>query len=295
TPRIAWYPESADGTLVNFGESVLGSMQFDVGLLDRLIDGQPLLSRERQTFYHLLAAIQEVGANQLARFARGNLGRYTKGWQEASGDSPLGKIVAKKAGQGSYSVAPLFNDAIAQRGELFVFDGVVRRALRVDASDALEEFGIDHYFELELFTGDSQNLPLVFCVLELPDGFPTGERIAQDARVAGFFLKRWAYRTRKPADTVSRSHDKRQLAPLLIGRAPQLLAPPPSSGPSTGLIAGGAFVLALAAIWLSVWRLGRADRAFDKQVRERFSPGRDDVDFAMLADGVQAAESDADD
>ena len=48
---------------------------------------------------------------------------------------------------------------------------------------------------MEVFTEDSQNRPLVFCVRELPPGMPTGGDLREPIRVAGFFFKSWRYRT----------------------------------------------------------------------------------------------------
>ena len=89
----------------------------------------------------------------------------------------------RRADEGRYSVAPLFNEPQQHVGELVVFDGVARRVVRVDVgtrpdgsgpSDVAQRFGFREYYEMEVFTDDSQNYPLVFCVRELPPGLPTG-------------------------------------------------------------------------------------------------------------------------
>jgi len=314
-PRLTWLPRQTDRGLVNFGESVLGGLQFDVGLLDQLLDGRALQAQESKAFYGMLAAVRQTGSRQLARFARGNLQRYATTWlppeenanhlqtdkhwlkryaykwkREHRAKLPtLAETVLLRAAEGHYSVAPLFNDAVAQRGELFVFDGLVRRAIRVDAtgSDIAQQLGVDSYYELEIFTKDSQNLPLVFCMLELPEGFPQGESITQDARLAGFFFKRWAYRTREASVGRSgQSIDKRQLAPLLIGRAPIALAPRQGSSTQTEILAGGAFVLALLCIWWMMWRVGCGDRQFDQQIRARLQTEPQPAELKALAEHV---------
>ena len=290
-PRLSWFPSSADGQVVNFGESALAGMGYDVGLLSAVADGGPLVARESHAFYSLLAKTSETGARQLARFARGALGGFAQQWASDAPESPLAVTVVAEANEGRYSVAPLFNDAVRQRGGLFVFEGVVRRAVRVEVgvgkdgqpTATAERYGLDHYFELELFTADSQNLPLVFCVRELPDGFPTGDALAQPTQLAGFFFKRWAYRTRL-ADPTGRGHDKRQLAPLLIGRSPVMLVDPPGGGDATGLIAGGAFVVMLLAVWWMAWRFGRESREFERRMKARFETDTPVGDFAGLKD-----------
>lgn len=290
TSRIRWLPQAPLEGAVNFGESLLGGMGFDVGLLDSAADGAPILPQERDLFYELLAVMQETGANQLVRFAQGNLPRWAESWHTRGEGGRLAKTVISRADEGRYSVAPLFNDAVAQRGELFVFDGLVRRAVRVEVAAGgdrhpAERFGFEHYYELELFTEDSQNLPLVFCVLELPEGFPTGDVIAQEARIAGFFLKRWAYRTRKSA-AGPRAHDKGQLAPLLFGRAPIPLAPAEKDHTQASLAAGIGFTIFLLATCLMVWRFHRSDREFDRNIRQRFSESVAPGDFEKLSNNL---------
>ncbi len=71
--------------------------------------------------------------------------------------------------------------------------------VRVDDPDVVRRFGIRQYYEIEVVTPDSQNNPLVVCVAELPEGLPLGDKIHESVRVAGFFLKSWAYNTAKGA------------------------------------------------------------------------------------------------
>ncbi|MEN1679803.1 MAG: hypothetical protein AAGJ46_09425 [Planctomycetota bacterium] len=294
-PKIEWRPKQAGGG-VSFGMSLLGDLGMDVGLLDAVEDARPLRAGEHDLFYGVLNAVGEIGAHQLARFAAGNLDRFASTYAvDAEGvDATLAKVVRARASEGEFAVAPLFNNPAAHRGELMVFDGIVRRALRIDTKTeadgeparAAEVFGVDHYYELQLFTPDSQNLPLVFCVRDLPEGFHVGEKLQQPARLAGFFLKRWAYRTRIPKQG-DRSADKRQVAPLLVGRSPLILVPPAGPSAQTGLIAGGVFVLLLLALSIGLWRMSRGDQAFEDQIRTRLAEAPEqaagDLDEALDA------------
>jgi len=178
--------------------------------------------------------------------------------------------------QGAYSIYPLFNQPDRQTGKLVVLEGTARRAVRVHVgsiegdinADIVARYNIDHYFEIELFTADSENNPLVFCVRHLPAGFPEGENINENVRIAGFFFKTWAYHTQKGMsagpDGQMRKHQ--QLAPLLVGREP-LWVPPPTANRNSffGIAAAGLFVAALVGIWFSVWRLNRGDEQFHEQ------------------------------
>lgn len=148
--------------------------------------------------------------------------------------------------------------------------GHVRRALRVrvDDPDIRRRFGIEYYYELYLYTDDSQGNPLVFCVRELPEGMPTGEGpdYMESVTVPGFFLKSWAYASGQTlADEIDPKGEppSLQVAPLLIGRAPIWhQTEPADSSPVWGAVGGGLFVLILLAVWLWLWRRSKDDRRF---------------------------------
>lgn len=288
-----WSPTEPSYPHVNFGESVLGSLGVNVGGLDLLVDGGRLRAIESAPFYEVLSAMGQIGPQQLARFARRNLDTYAAQWAEDPGpddSQALAADVRQHTSKGRYPISPLFNDALRQRGELYVLDGVARRAVAIETAAAAgdqsvsAQYGVDRYYEIELFTPDSRNLPVVFCALEIPEGFPLGDRIEVPVRVAGFSLKRWAYRTRqRDAD----GQDKRQLAPLLVGRAPLLLAPPEQAGAGWGVIIGLAFTAALALVCLIVWRTNRSDAAFERTARRQTA-----VDPSRLAGLDGQAEAD---
>ncbi len=184
--------------------------------------------------------------------------------------------VRARAAKGQYSVAPLFNDAENQVGELVVLDGTARRVTRVDVgkspdgtpSDVARRFGIDHYYEIDLFTDDSQNNPVVFVVRELPPGMPIGDGLHEPVRIAGFFFKSWSFQSRRatlPADAAAAvpAGELRQFAPLVIGRRPILIgADEASATESIGMVVAGLFVVLLGVIWAAGWWLARDDRRF---------------------------------
>jgi hypothetical protein len=251
-----WLPTEPRYPEVNFGESLLGGLGVDVASLEQVRDGGPLRAADAEPFYAVLSAMRQTGAHQLARFARGNMPRYASRWSneleaEEPGQpaSPARRKLAAEArqvlGEGRYPIAPLFNDAANQRGELYVLDGIARRAVAIETAAAAADndrsvsrrFGVERYYEIEVFTPDSRNLPIVFTTLEVPEGFPLGDDIEVPVRIAGFSFKRWGYRTRQTTDE---GGDKPQLAPLLVGRAPIVLAPPASDGRSVGLAVGAA-------------------------------------------------------
>lgn len=233
--RVASYSE----------DQLLGRLGMDVGLMDDLADRRPIRGEERECFYQALAAVGRAREGELRKAAAARLAR-----QGADRDS----------------VAPLFNDPADQRGKLVMLSGTARRVLkiRVDDPDVRRRFGIDHYYEIYLYTDDSQGNPVVFCTRHLPKDMPTGEgpNYGEAASVAGFFLKSWAYPS---GQTYQPDEDGRpgafQLAPLLVGRdVAWRPTNPPNRSPFWGAAIGIAFVLVLFAIWFWLLRAGRASR-----------------------------------
>jgi hypothetical protein len=275
----------------SLGRALLTDLGFDTELFADVIDKQRLRGEENEVFYALLGAVGKTPASQLVRLARAGLNDYAARRLSGAGDTLRDRQVARaiqaELAKSRYSVAPLFIDGAVERGDLIVLDANVRRAVRVDAadSDAAARHGLDHYYELEAFTEDSQNLPIVFVVRELPPGFPVGDAIRQPARLAGFFLKQWAYRGRTRTDE---GDDRRQFAPLLVGRAPIPLAMPETSAMRPGTILGIAGVGALTATAVALWLLYRRDRQYEATMLSRYRNAGDDakVDFDRLSELV---------
>jgi hypothetical protein len=233
--RVAWHPRT-----------MLGDLDMDVGLFDELSTKPEVTGEDRECFYQLLAAVGRAPARQLSR-------------------------AVPQEGRNA-SVVPLFNQPDTQRGRLVELTGTARQAVerRVEDRDIVARFGIDHYFELEVFTPDSQNNPLTFCVRELPREFPQGAKITEPVRVAGFFFKRWGYRT--SAADAKTGNFRRQLAPLLIGREPVWIEPPQVDQRFANGVFLVLFVVLTGVLWLVVSRLSRGDVRFQKQLERRFGP-----------------------
>ncbi|NLE37690.1 MAG: hypothetical protein GX621_06655 [Pirellulaceae bacterium] len=242
-------PVFAAARLASYADDrLLGRIGMDLGLLDAVLDRRPIRPEERECFYRLLDAAARADQQEL--------------------------IAAARRGEAQFAVEPLFNDPASQRGRLAMLSGHVRRALRVrvDDPDIRRRFGIDHYYELYLYTDDSQGNPLVFCVRELPEGMPTGEGpdYIESVTVPGFFMKSWAYASGQTlADEIDAQDATKaeppalQVAPLLIGRAPVWhRAEESGSSPAWGAIGGGLFVLILLGLWIWLWRRSKNDRRF---------------------------------
>ncbi len=110
-----------------------------------------------------------------------------------------GRQELENSQQGKYfSAIELFNRPERWQGRLVLLKGRVRRAVYIPITE--ERFravsGLDHYYQLYLYTEDSQGFPLVISVPELPKGMPIGSDIEyrEDVELAAFFCKTWAYR-----------------------------------------------------------------------------------------------------
>lgn len=262
--RVAWHPNT-----------LLGRLGMDEGLFDTVQNRKPLLASEHECFYQLLAAAACTKPHELEADAFAQLKRFAE-------NSPAGeKRSIARARERRYDVVPLFNSPESQTGQLVMFEGDARRAveIRLDDDDA-KRFGISHYYEVALFTDDSQGNPIIFCVLELPKGMPLGEDILARVRIAGFFMKSWAYPQGSGGSKAGgkASEVKQQLAPLIIGRDTRLFVPTASAGELIiGTIVVGAIAVAMAAILLAAWRTGRPSRISHSAIPDAAAP-----DFSSL-------------
>lgn len=260
--RVAWHRATR-----------LGGLGFDAGLLDDLrpdrSEGEPerpltdgpsrsrvadfqLTDRNRECFYQMLAAAGRAAPGELATQAVEDL---------------------RASGKDRFSVVPLFNDPVNQQGRLVRLTGTARQVIpvRVSDEDILSRFGIDRYYQVFLFTEDSQSNPVVFCIRELPEGMPLGEgaQFGEPVTVAGFFFNTWAYRNRRLGDRAA-AEEEWQLAPLLIGRDLSWRGgDKAASNPYLGAIAGGLFVVALLGVWIALLRYSRGDREFREKTIAR--------------------------
>ena len=225
------------------------------------------------------------------------LGKLTSGRSDAPSDERATEIAELKDRQGIlkarlehsrdhavHAFYPLMENPKEIIGQLRMFHGTARRIVRVRITDPdiVRRFGMTHYYQIDMLvnlehkivlvkstgTADSDEMevekatwthPATFCALSLPEGMPTGDRVQEPIRMAGFFFKNWVYETSETED----GYAKQRKAPMLIGREPIWEhQPQPGVSAYAGAIAGGLFVLALTGIWFGVWRLGRGDDKF---------------------------------
>jgi len=223
--RLAWHPATP-----------LGRLGMDVGLLDDVRDQTPLGFEDREAFYQMLAAVGRAEPGALLAEAAAQV---------------------RAEGRTASSVVPLFNAAARHRGELVLLEGSVRRAVKIVVREP-EVAGrfCDHYYEMDLFTADSQENPLVVCTPALPAGMPVGDgpHYRETVRLAGFLFKTWAYPLAGNSETGQPAARKR-LAPLLIAAQPQWLpeAAPGAERFNPWIVGGGL----LGGVLILTWAIAR--------------------------------------
>ncbi|MCG8587327.1 MAG: hypothetical protein MI757_21690, partial [Pirellulales bacterium] len=241
--RVKWHPDTAtEGMNLNPGHLLLARFGMDIGLWDYVSNGQgigewfkikngrekvrvasrsvsretftDMLSAEREAFYQMLTAASDIPVKQLKAAARDEL---------------------KLRGQERISIVPLFNEPQTQHARAITLKGVARRVTKVvvgsssdfpgQASDVKERFGLDHYYEIHFFTGDSQNEPLIFIAKHLPPNLPRGQKVRAPVQVTGFYFKKYAYPAMIPNKETSQSELIKRESPLMVGGLVEFIPP----------------------------------------------------------------------
>jgi len=293
TNHIAWYPAADAPT----GQLLLARHGMDVALLDEVRHRQPFVkpevSREGEAFYAALAALDQVDGQELVRLSIENVAHVAAAWRarepellsehrrlEASLASEtdsnqrdrLARQVKAARNQRAMaaaileanenqrsSVAPLFLQPEKEVGELVRVEGIARRAVWIEVIDQPQLKG---YFEIELFSADSQNRRVVCCVCQLPAGFPTGDVIREPVQLAGVFFKHWRYRSRKLGEPTGQTSRQQQLySPVLLGKQPTWLRQASGRTSPWALWGGVGFLGLLVILWVSMTWLARRDRS----------------------------------
>ena len=232
-PAIEWFPNTW-----------LGNLGFDVGSFDqvpvsRVAEAErndaetnhrtfKFTESDREPFYGLLRVVSAT----------------SPGWLEEE---------AKKQSIGD---TDLFNHPQETRGKPVLLSGAAKRiALTlVTDSEVQSLFGIDHYYQIYLFTEQSRGNPIVVCVCELPEGMPIGDSadFAESITVAAVPYKLWIY------ETPSKPH----YAPVLVGRSLTWHPKPMATRQPPEWITSFSFAVffTLAFIWFACRFLARRSR-----------------------------------
>ena len=194
-PAIEWYPDTW-----------LGNLGFDVASFDRVPVSRvtEAMQNDAETnrltfkftesdwepFYGLLRVLSDIPASWLEQET-----------QKQHTEMPFG-------------VTDLFNRPHETRGKPILLRGTAKRIVPTPVTDGEVSalFGIDRYYQIFLYTEQSQGNPIVVCVRSLPEGMPTGDAddFAEQITVVAVPYKLWIY------ETVAGQH----YAPILVGRSP---------------------------------------------------------------------------
>ena len=103
------------------------------------------------------------------------------------------------------------------------FTGRARRVVATEVADpdAIAATGIAKYYQLYVYTNDSQGNPLVLCVPDLPKGLTPSVDKKYDRRVdfSGYFYKTWAYKNSEtPASDEEEPKPNWTRAPVFVGK-----------------------------------------------------------------------------
>ncbi len=187
------------------------------GLLESVRDNKPLGPSEWEAWLHLFDVLQNSDEATLA-----------------------------EASTGPASLVQLFEQSSEYRGELVSTRGIVRRAHA--AKTPRNEYGLTAYYQTWLWPEDQPDEPMTVWSLELPEGFPLGMEIAEEAEVTGFYFKLWAY---KSGDGNVRR------APMLLSKTihwrqkPKVgHSPPQGTSPLLLIFAAAALFAVLASLYV---------------------------------------------
>lgn len=264
--RLNWHPqEVAPEFGISRDHVLLSQLGLDIDRLQDLVQKAPIVHSDRECFYQALAAVRHTEPELLSR-----LGKKT------------------------FQISRLIQNPETATGELFTLSGLARRAIRIQVSDAdiRERFGINHYYEIEVFVPLERNVrfvdpnqpddqegkvftdyPFVICVPELPEDMEEGDDIREPVTFSGFFLKQWAYRTTFMSGNQARTDKPRlQQSPLFVGPTVTLQGPGVPQDSQLSLIIASLFTASLACVWIVLWRASINDNRLTKRLFKKHDP-----------------------
>jgi hypothetical protein len=271
--RVAWLPDKPRAEAhVGQPQLALAGLGFDVGLFDAVRESKtlPLGDLDREAFYQTLHALSKAGAAKL----------------KAAGPDPLDAV-------------PLLKAPEEHHGEILHVRGRAHRVMKVPVEDAdiRRRFGIDHYYEIDLFLplGDTalrfgkdpkgernpvytNTFPVTLIVRELPPDLPEGENVREVVRADGVFFKVWTYRSK-----YTDQFEQLQPALMFLATRPEVLPSDPEANAVVGGLVIAAFVVALATLLIVWWWFGWTDRAALRAARAA-AESQPPPDFSKLAE-----------
>lgn len=268
--RIAWLPDRPRPEWgVTDHHVLLARLGMDVSRLDdvRQRNRKPIGKEDRESFYQMLAAS----------------GRMTP-------------ELAADVRPDTLDLAKLLLEPETQHGRLIRCLGTAQRVTRivVNDQDIRQRFGIDHYFQIDVFLplGDrsirlgpsdqdgpvfTNSFPATFCVLRLPPeledlsqrmaaGTLATETLNERVELTAFSFKLWVYKSQYVS---SFEQQQRQLAPMLVATSVRMAPLRMGRNFWFELTAGVTFVGVLVLAWIGIWRYNRSDTRFERTTLRR--------------------------
>ena len=98
----------------------------------------------------------------------------------------------------SVQFGQLFQQSDLYRGKLVTVSGTVRRCVKIPPNKLDDHAG--DMWQLWLF-GGSDNFPMVIYCLDLPEGFPVADQMAQKVTIRAVYFKKWVHPSKSGATT----------------------------------------------------------------------------------------------
>lgn len=246
--RVAWLPDRPEPQRVTADQVALAKLGMDAGQweLVRAAKGGGLGDEDREAFYQLLAAVGRPNGGDL-RAAEGQ----------------------------TLNVAPLLQHPEEHHGEVLPVSGIARRVMKVPVQDAdiRSRFGIDHYYEIDMFVSLEQRVristaekgqpaaiyehdfPATLIVRRLPTGLNEGENVHQSIRASGVFFKLWGYKSE-----FASKFGQVQRAPLFVAGEPAIVHVENTANWVVSSLVLAAFAIALVVVGVIAWWQRTGDR-----------------------------------
>jgi hypothetical protein len=278
--RVAWFPDReqpANG--IGPDQLALAAAGFDLGLFDdlRKANGRGLGDADREAFYQLLSAAPRLSSSTAPR------------------RSPSDTVAASDR---VLDIVPLLERPQEHQLRQFPVQGIARRITRIAVGDVdiQRRFGIDHYYEIDLFlplgektlrfgkdpTGEenpvyTNSFPATLIVRELPSNLQPGDKLYEQVGAEAVFFKLWTYRS-----GYTQKFGGLQPAPLFVAQSVETVKVTSTASVASGVLVGAAFAVALAVIGVIFWWFRGSDREHARRTREFRSGDGSQPDFSQL-------------
>lgn len=158
-------------------------------------------------------------------------------------------------------------------GKLVTLRGHIRKLISYEAHE--NPLGIETLYEAWLYpigaerfeADDPRTNPVVVVCTQIPEGMPTGDRIAEEATITGYVFRLHGYRSKIPLPD-SGGKTKKLIAPMIL--ASRIEWKPPSPAPAAPFWLKATILGGIAAIIVAIFLYSRRDKnAHRELVRQR--------------------------